>query len=114
MSFKDIKGASTFGGVIVNLLVAAIKPYKCDAIVDELMGLNIAEIRIFDYKGYKPGDANEAKLRGAGQLKASPKIQLEILADNDELREAYSMIKRHLDQEKSDTESIYVVGARAL
>ena len=83
----------------MKLLTATIKPYKLDALMDELLEVELIEIRVADFKSYASRRGHIETYRGTERNVALiPKVQIQILAEKESLIKADEIIKKYRDE----------------
>ena len=83
--------------------------------MDELLMLQALEIRIFDYKSYAAVASRREIIRGQEQrIAVSPKVQIEIFADNDNLLKANDILDRYRDKDGPSPDVCYLSEAQLI
>lgn len=97
----------------MKLLVAAVKPHKFDELMEDLLTVEVLEIRVFDFKSYSAANSHTEVFRGhERRVSLTPKFQIQILADNENLIKADQIIKKHTQYEDGEKEIIIVTDAQ--
>ena len=97
------------GWTFVKLLTTTIKPYHLDAMMEKLLDIDVMEIRVFDYKSYASARAHTEVFRGQERRVALvPKIQIQILAEPDNLIKADEIVKSFRSETDDDEDIAFV------